>query len=70
MDIHGIESRLRDVDGRLETHEQICSQRYQQIVDEGKRMRHELLDISKLIRNVGLLLMAGMASILVSQLFK
>ena len=70
MDIHDIESRLRDVDGRLDTHEQVCAQRYQQIVDEAKRTRHELLDTNRLIRTVGLLLITGMAGVLISQLFK
>ncbi len=63
-----IESRLRDVEGRIETHEAICAERYRQIIDGASRLADELKSTNALIRTVGLLLVAGMAGVIMSQL--
>lgn len=62
-----IESRLRDVESRVETHEAICAERYRQIVDGASKLSEELKATNALIRTVGLLLMAGMAGVIISQ---
>ena len=62
--------RLRDVESKVTTHEAVCAERYQQIVDGAKNMRDELASTNQLIRVVGLMLVAGMASVLISLVFK
>lgn len=54
-----VESRLRDMESRFASHEAVCSERYKQIF-------HQLKNTDTLIRAVGLLLLAGMASVILS----
>lgn len=68
---YGLENKIRDVESRVDAHEQICAHRYEQIVEEGRRTRAEIHEINRLIRALGLMLIAGLASVLASQvLFK
>jgi hypothetical protein len=62
--------RLRDVEHKVNTHEAVCAERYQQIVDGSKHLRDEVTSTNQLIRVVGLMLVAGMASVLASLVFK
>jgi hypothetical protein len=62
--------RLRDVESKVTTHEAVCAERYQQIVDGAKNMRDELASTNQLIRVVALMLLAGMAGVLISLVFK
>ncbi len=52
------EDRLRVVEQRVETHEAVCAQRYQQIVKD-------LESLNSIVRWVGTGLIGGMAFILV-----
>ena len=51
------ESRLRDVEGKLATHEAVCAERYQGIKDD-------LKEFKLLIKAVGSALILGMAKLL------
>ncbi len=62
--------RLRDVEHKVNTHEAVCAERYQRIVDGAKTMHDELASTNQLIRVVALMLLAGMAGVLISQVFK
>lgn len=62
-----IEARLRDVETKMTTHEAICSERYRQIIEGASRLADELKGTNALIRTVGLLLVAGMAGVIISQ---
>ena len=62
--------RLRDVESKVTTHEAVCAERYQQIVDGAKNMRDELASTNQLIRVVALMLLTGMAGVLISLVFK
>ena len=57
------EGRLRDVESRVDTHEAVCSERYKQIFNQ-------LKSTDSLIRTIGVLLVAGMAGVIVSQMLK
>ena len=62
-----IEERLRDVEGRVDTHEAICAERYKQIVDGSKALAEEVKSTNALIRIIGLMLVGGMAGVIISQ---
>jgi len=65
-----LECRMRDVESKVNTHEAVCAERYQRIVDGAKSMHDELASTNQLIRVVALMLLAGMAGVLISQVFK
>lgn len=58
--VNEMETRLRDVERRVETHEAVCSERYKQIFDQ-------LKSTDSLIRTIGVLLVTGMAGVIISQ---
>jgi hypothetical protein len=60
-DRHDLEARLRDAESRIDTHEAVCSERYKQIFNQ-------LKSTDSLIRTIGVMLVAGMAGVIVSQL--
>lgn len=62
-----IEVRLRDVETKMSTHEAICSERYNRILEGASHLADELKSTNALIRTVGLLLLAGMAGVIISQ---
>jgi hypothetical protein len=55
-----MEGRLRAIEGRVDTHEAVCSERYKQIFNQ-------LKSTDSLIRTVGVMLVAGMAGVIISQ---
>lgn len=65
--VDDMESRLRDVEAKVTTHEAICAERYRQIIESAARMAEEMRGTNSLIRTVGLLLLAGMAGVIISQ---
>ena len=60
-DRQDLEARLRDAESRIDTHEAVCSERYRQIFNQ-------LKSTDSLIRTIGVMLVAGMAGVIVSQL--
>ena len=60
-DRQDLEARLRDAESRIDTHEAVCSERYKQIFNQ-------LKSTDSLIRTIGVMLVAGMAGVIVSQL--
>ena len=62
-----IEDRLREVESRVDKHEAICAERYKAIVEGADRLAGELRSTNGLIRTVGIMLVAGMAGVIISQ---
>ena len=65
-----LECRIRDVESKVSTHEAVCAERYQRLVEGAKTTHDEVISTNGLIRVVGLGLLAGMAGVLISQVFK
>lgn len=70
------ERRLREVENRLGSHEDVCNERYQRIRDDFADFRSSLADAKKEISNtnhllikVGVMLLGGMATILATIVF-
>jgi hypothetical protein len=61
--------RLRKVEMSQGTHEAVCAERYNGILNTHSDIKREMHSINKLIRGVGFSLLGGMALILVHQLF-
>jgi hypothetical protein len=57
-----MEGRLRTVEMAQSTHEAVCAERYAGI-------RHDINSITKILKQVGLALIAGMAAILAKLVF-
>lgn len=54
---------------QISTHEAVCVERYNSILATHADIKREINSTNKLIRTVGYGLLAGMAAILVHQLF-
>jgi hypothetical protein len=70
------ERRLREVETRLGSHEDVCTERYQRIRDDFSDFRSSLADAKKEISNtnhllvkLGVGLLGGMATILATIVF-
>lgn len=61
--------RLRKAEMQIGTHEAVCAERYNGILSTHADIKREMHSIQKMIRTVGYSIIAGMAAILVHQLF-
>lgn len=57
-----VDGRLRQVEQQLNTHEAVCAERYQGI-------RQDINGITKILKQIGVGLIAGMAAILAKLVF-
>ena len=70
------ERRLREVESRLTSHEDVCTERYERIRDDFTDFRSSLADakaqvtnINHLLVKIALMLLGGMATILATIVF-
>lgn len=64
-----INDRLVKVEMAQGTHEAVCAERYNGILNTHAEIKREMHSINKMIRTIGYGLIIGMAAILVHQLF-
>jgi hypothetical protein len=61
--------RLRKVEQQIGTHEAVCAERYKGLLDSSADMRSDISNVNKLLIKMGLMVLAGMATILMTIVF-
>ena len=61
--------RLRKVEQQVGTHEAVCAERYKGLLDSHGHMRSDISNVNRLLIKMGLMVLAGMATILMTIVF-
>jgi hypothetical protein len=61
--------RLRKVEQQIGTHEAVCAERYKGLLDSSADMRSDISNVNRLLIKMGLMVLAGMATILMTIVF-
>lgn len=61
--------RLRTVEQQINTHEAVCAERYDGILKTSAEVKKDMETVNRLLIQIGLALIAGMAAILAKLVF-
>ena len=65
-----VDHRLRIVEQQINTHEAVCAERYQGILNNSSQLRKDLSALTRLLIAIAIALMTGMAAILSQLIFE